>query len=173
MSDTLAKINLKIGQIEISIEGPSDFVSNQYDKVEAHLKTYSEISTKIEPLKKIVEVSQDPNSEGAKGSQNSPNGLPQSFGEWLNIIPKESSDTDKAILAGYFVQITSEKKYFRTRDVTKLLKAHSIKLSNPSVFLRTSIDAKKIFQVSKTGTESNFKLTRESEEAMQKLLNKS
>ena len=94
-------------------------------------------------------------------------------GEWLNIIPKDSSDTDKTILAGYFVQLTSENKYFRTRDVTKLLKSHSISLSNPSVFLRTSIDTKKIFQFSKTGTEANFKLTRETEEAMQQLLNKS
>lgn len=169
MSENTAKINLKIGQIEISIEGPPEFVSAQYDKVEAHLKTYSEMSSKI-PLPKVdLGKANQPKEEP---QSNVVNGLPNSFGEWLNIIPNETTDTDKAILAGYFIQKSSDNNTFRTRDVTKLLKEHSISLSNPSVFLRTSIETKKIFQVSKTGNEANFRLTRESEDAMNDLLKK-
>jgi hypothetical protein len=169
MSENTAKINLKIGQIEISIEGPSEFVSAQYDKVEAHLKTYSEMSSKI--LLPKPEVGKD-NPQQEQLASDNVNGVPNSFGEWLNIIPRESSDTDKAILAGYFIQKSSDNKTFRTRDVTKLLKEHSINLSNPSVFLKTSIESKKIFQVSKTGNEANFRLTRESEDSMNGLLKK-
>jgi hypothetical protein len=172
MSDNTAKINLKIGQIEISIEGPSDFVSQQYDKVEAHLKTYSEMSSKIVVPKVQASATESGNDNTGSHSSNGNGDLPSSFGEWLNLVPKETSDTDKAILAGYFIQLNSEKKTFRTRDVTKLLKEHSISLSNPSVFLKTSIETKKIFQVSKTGNEANFRLTRESEDAMKVLLKK-
>lgn len=172
MSDNTAKINLKIGQIEISIEGPSEFVSSQYDKVEAHLKTYSEMSSKIVPPKDDTPPEDQSNQDTKQQQQSNSNGLPETFGEWLNVIPKETSDTDKAILAGYFTQITSATKTFRAREVTKLLKEHSIKLSNPSQFLKTSVDAKKIFQNSKTGSEANYKLTRETEENMVKLLKK-
>ncbi len=172
MSENTAKINLKIGQIEISIEGTSDFVSKQYDKVEAHLKTYSEMSTKIEVA---APPPDDVKSPENNNSNQTPvvNNLPDTFGEWLNIIPKETSDTDKAILAGYYQQITSPNKFFRVRDVTKLLKEHSIKLSNPSQFIKTSVDSKKLFQHSKTGSEANLKLTRETEEVIKKLLHKS
>lgn len=172
MSDNTAKINLKIGQIEISIEGPSEFVSNQYDKVEAHLKTYSEMSSKIIPAPADPLIDSLNQNNGSKPPVNNANNLPDSFGEWLNIVPKDTNDTDKAILAGYFIQIGSDQKTFRTRDVTKLLKEHSISLSNPSVFLKTSIETKKIFQVSKTGNEANFRLTRESEDTMKTLLKK-
>lgn len=113
MSENTAKINLKIGQIEISIEGPSEFVSNQYDKVEAHLKTYSEMSSKM--IKPKVEPPVDEQNPADSNLQQamSLNGLPDSFGQWLNIIPKETSDTDKAILAGYFTQLTSLTKRLR------------------------------------------------------------
>jgi len=165
MSNENAKINLKIGQIEISIEGPSDFVASQYDKVEAHLKTYSEMSSKI------VKVD-DRGDSGGNSDSGSTGGqkLPDTFGEWLNKIPKETSDTQKAILAGYFVQKNSEQNSFKVREVTKVLKEHSLKLSNPSLFLKNSVDAKKLFQVSKTGNESHYRVTRETEDSLVQLL---
>ena len=166
MSNENAKINLKIGQIEISIEGPSDFVASQYDKVEAHLKTYSEMSSKI--IKKVDEDedASDNSDSGNTGGQK----LPDSFGEWLNKVPKDTSDTHKAILAGYFIQKTSEQNSFKVREVTKVLKEHSLKLSNPSLFLKNSVDAKKLFQVSKTGNESHYRVTRETEDSLVQLL---
>lgn len=171
MSD-IAKINLKIGQIEISIEGPSDFVSNQYDKVEAHLKTYSDISVKL-PVDK-PDNKNDNNDDSAeassKGGGDAATESSDSFGEWLSKIPKGTNDTSKAILAGYYTQVTSAAKNFRVRDVTKILKDHGIKLSNPSSLLKNAVDSKKIFQVSKTGTEAHYKLQREAQDEMNQLL---
>lgn len=170
MSDT-AKINLKIGQIEISIEGPSEFVSEQYDKIEVHLKTFSELSSNLPE-----EIQSSSNNNFSIEEQISPapmtesNGLPDSFGEWLNKIEKGTSDTLKAILAGYFIQTTTAAKNFRVRDVSKILKEHGIKLSNPSTFLKGAVTSKKIFQVSKTGAEAHYKLTREAEEEMKQIL---
>jgi flagellar hook-basal body complex protein FliE len=108
MSNESAKINLKIGQVEISIEGPPDFVSAQYDKVEAHLKTYSEMSTKI-----VQSDEDEGNQNNGNSSRVSDETLPETFGEWLNKIPNQTSDTQKAILAGYYVQKSSEDNSFR------------------------------------------------------------
>lgn len=172
MSDT-SKINLKIGQIEISIEGPSEFVSQQYDKVEAHLKTYSEISTKL-PSNANTDLN-DSMTNGNSTNNVANNGedltgLPESFGEWLNKIAKGTSDTSKAILAGYYTQTTSASKNFRVRDISKILKEHGIKLSNASTFIKNAVKNKKVFQVSKTGSEAHYKLTREAEDEMKILL---
>ncbi|OGU13845.1 MAG: hypothetical protein A2X61_07350 [Ignavibacteria bacterium GWB2_35_12] len=169
MSDNIAKINLKIGQNEILIEGTSEFVSSQYEKIVSHLKIFKEIDS----LKPIEPPKKDGENDGENPELKEPldpNKLPDTFGEWLNKIPKETSDTDKAVLSGYFTQVKSENKYFRTRDVTKLLKDHSINLSNPSTFLKHAIKAKKIFQHSKSGTEANYKLEREAEIEMIQLL---
>lgn len=166
MSNENAKINLKIGQIEISIEGPSEFVASQYDKVEAHLKTYSEISSRI--IEKDDEEKKGDDNNNPKGDKG--HKLPDTFGEWLNKVPNDTSDTQKAILAGYFIQKSSEQNSFKVREVTKVLKAHSIKLSNPSVFVKSSVDSKKLFQVSKTGNESHYRVTRETEESLVQLL---
>ena len=112
MTENLSKINLKVGQIELSIEGSADFVSTQYDKVEAHLKSLLELSTKIPAPKPVVANNNQQDSPEATQKVSS-GSLPDTFGEWLNKIPKETSDTDKAVLAGYFTQITSEQKCFR------------------------------------------------------------
>lgn len=166
MSNENAKINLKIGQIEISIEGPSDFVASQYDKVEAHLKTYSEMSSKI--VKKDDEENDGEDNADTKGGKG--HKLPDTFGEWLNKVPNDTSDTQKAILAGYFIQKSSDQNSFKVREVTKVLKGHSLKLSNPSAFVKNAVDSKKLFQVSKTGNESYYRVTRETEESLVQLL---
>lgn len=172
MSDT-SKINLKIGQIEISIEGPSEFVSQQYDKVEAHLKTYSDISTNLPQQTRNSASESTPNDNSSNSSPQKGSdltNLPETFGEWLNKIDKGTNDTSKAILAGYYVQTTSASKNFRVREISKILKEHGIKLSNASTFIQNAVKNKKVFQVSKTGSEAHFKLTREAEDEMKTLL---
>lgn len=176
MSD-IAKISMKIGEIEISIEGPSEFVSKQYEKVESHLSQYKELS---ETITKAESNNDDSSYElQNKASANTPassntdssNKLPESFGQWLNLIPKDTSETDKALLAGYYIEINSENGYFRSRDVSKLLKDHGIKLSNTSRFVKLNAENKRTFQHSKSGNEINYKLSREGVSYLKELIN--
>lgn len=174
MSEERAKIEIKIGEIQIQLEGSSDFVSNQYDKIEKHLENFVKLSKgtvqnknneKDEPEKTNLDSQEFSNSDNiVKDTQ------PDTFGEWLNKVPKGTNDTAKALLAGYFQQLNSEPKSFRSRDVSKLLKNHSIKLSNTSQFIKSLVDSKKIFQVSKTGNESNYRVSRETETELKGLL---
>lgn len=173
--ENLSKINLKIGEIEISIEGPSEFVSEQYDKVHNNLKSYSDLSKrvikeKVLSMPKAEEVVLETVEETAEvivvNSE-----LPESFGEWLSKIPKGTSDTDKALLAGYFTQLSGEGKIFKVRDVTKILKEHGVKLSNPSNLINLATKGKKqIFQFSKDGKQANFRFSRDGEEYIRGLI---
>lgn len=173
-----AKLEIKIGEIRIELEGSSEFVANHYDKIEKHLETYVKLSHSTIPKKTEQTQTQVPptNSEsnGIKSEESSKpiidsSELPETFGEWLNSIPRDTKDTDKALLAGYFAQLKSDQKTFRSRDISKLLKEHSIKLSNTSQFVKQLVDTKKIFQHSKNGSEANFKVSRETELGLKEL----
>lgn len=174
MPDEKAKIEIKIGDIQIQLEGSSDFVSNQYDKIEKHLENYVNLSKGSVKQKINQEIPSKPNNqestENLAVADSSQNSQPETFGEWLNRVPKGTNDTSKALLAGYFQQLNSEPKSFRSRDVSRILKDHSIKLSNTSQFIKSLVDSKKIFQVSKTGNESNFRVSRETEAELKELL---
>ncbi len=171
-----AKLEIKIGEISIELEGSSEFVSEHYDKIEKHLETYIKLSKLSEkPKDNLVKVSTEsvatesieaPEQEEKTISESD---LPETFGEWLNGIPRDTSDTYKTLLAGYFTQLKSENSTFRSRDVSKLLKEHSIKLSNTSQFVKTLADSKKIFQHSKNGSEANYKVSRNTEIELKKL----
>jgi hypothetical protein len=172
--ETTSKINLKIGEIEVNIEGTADFVSEQYDKIHENLKSYVELTKEVvkkvhhqQPtVEKLPEVKTEINEgNGIK------NELPESFGEWLNKLPKGTSDTDKALLAGYFNQVSVDGKIFKVRDVTKTLKDHGVKLSNPSNLIGLATKGKKyIFQFSKDGKQVNYRFSREGEEYIKGLI---
>lgn len=174
-----AKLEIKIGEIRIDLEGSSDFVSEHYDKIEKHLETYVKLANNTErkPSKKennsIVSNTnatvETPTETATAAEAISSSELPETFGEWLNAVPRDTSDTNKALLAGYYTQLKSESKTFRSRDISKLLKEHSIKLSNTSQFVKALGDSKKIFQHSKNGSEANFKVTRDTETELKKL----
>jgi hypothetical protein len=173
MDDLKAKLQIKIGEIEISLEGDSEFVSQHYDKVEKQLEAFLVLSNSINSSK--ANISDNPASSSVSIDEQetvevSDSLLHNSFGEWLNVIPRETSDTDKALLAGYYTQVNNEAGTFRSRDVSKLLKEHSIKLSNVSVFVKNLEKTKKTFQHSKSGSEANYKVSRTTEEELKKLL---
>lgn len=172
--ETPSKINLKIGEIEVSIEGPSDFVSAQYDKIHENLKSYVDLTQEVvkKTLSHDQNVLKSPETDATiNGSNENPAELPESFGEWLSRIPKGTSDTDKALLAGYFTQISVEGKVFKVRDVTKTLKDHGVKLSNPSNLIGLATKGKKyIFQFSKDGKQVNYRFSRDGEEYIRGLI---
>jgi len=169
-----AKLEIKIGEIKIELEGTSDFVSKHYDKIEKHLENYVKLSKIAAPKQAVASsnttsITEENNSIPSSITKvDSPN-LPETFGEWLNKIPKDTSDTRKALLAGFYTQLNSDSKTFRSRDISRLLKEHSIKLSNTSQFVKQLANDKKTFQHSKNGSEANYKVTRDIEETLRKM----
>ena len=171
MSEQNAKLEIKIGEIQIQLEGSTDFVSQHYDKIEKQLETLVKISKESAKSSKQHPESSTEHKQNVDNKEQAKEILAKSFGEWLNIIPRDTSDTDKALLAGYYTQLNSDSKTFKSRDVSKLLVEHSIKLSNVSQFVKSLANSKKTFQDSKTGNEANYKVSRATEEELKSLLN--
>ncbi|RMF92977.1 MAG: hypothetical protein D6734_11065 [Candidatus Schekmanbacteria bacterium] len=167
--DNNFKISVKIGEIEISLEGSEKFVSEHYKTIKDDIESLFEL---WKTLPRLASGVSEKGKEEISGEPKIKNEIPETFGEWLTRIPRDISDTDKALLAGYFHQINSERKVFKVRDVTKTLKDHGIKLSNPSHLIKHAAESKKyIFQQSKEGNQINYRFSREGEEYIQSLLN--
>lgn len=166
MEEKRARLKLNLHTGEVEIEGSEEFVTQQSANLENIIRVIN--------ARPIPEVKQDANNTEnnfqTKENINDGISLPENFGEWINKLPKDASDADKLLLAGYFVQRQSKENAFRTREVTKLLKDHGIYLTNPSQTAKHHLDMKRIFQVGKVGTEAKYRVSREQEESLISLL---
>ena len=71
------------------------------------------------------------------------------FGEFILRLPSTSTDVDKMLAAGFYVQATSVDDAFGTSDANRRLIEQGIKLGNPSQCVKQSLLAKRVFLVSK------------------------
>ena len=185
--EATSKINLKIGEIEVTIEGTADFVSKQYDKVLGNLESYAGIkksaekkSQEKEQINLIVDEIPEAKSSAEKTPEEKPlvtevpdanSNLPGSLEEYLSKIPKNSTAKDIAFLAGYFKQISNPDNTFKVRDITRTIKGLGIKLSNPSNLIGLAAKGGKyIAEVSKEGKQTNYRFTEEGNDYVHRLL---
>ena len=162
MDKDQAKISLKVGEIEFSIEGSTEYVEQQYKQMEKrlNLKEKLESSTKTQRSRK-------PQNSSSKTSTKK-----YGFKGWLEKLPKGLKKRDYALVAAYFNQSKSKDATFRTRDVSSTLKAQGIKVANPSIMIQNL--AKKgevIKEVQQEGRQKHFQFTTKGEKEMQGLLN--
>lgn len=231
MGKNYAKISIKVGDIDIHIEGPYEFVTSHYDKIEKQFISFNEIIDEdfpkdIEPVE-IIEPEQAESYENApqsaevtdfdddtlskkkrgrkprnivsetETSDDSNQLIPDiidsiketkktkktiekpirdgfsfsmSFKDWLNRIPEKATGTSKSVLAGYYIEYNNDNHTFKAREVSKLLKAYKITLSNTSKFLKQGVDARRMVEVARNGKESEYMLTREGINYVFKLL---
>src|SRR5689334_10952301 len=83
-------------------------------------------------------------SQGAAGPAGA---LPETFGEFYHRFPTDLTDQDRVLLAGYFVQRTSEGNSFSTGAANELLRQQGVRPANPSQSIRRLRDARRVFPV--------------------------
>ena len=179
MADNVAKINIKVGELEISIEGPSEFVSNHYEKVKSELSGLSELGRGAAPeaaapaaapvrtgkgpgrprKNKDAPVKARPISKAGKG-----------FSMWLSVLPTKLTAVDTSLLAGYYVQMHAKSKTFKVREVSRLLKENGIRLTNPSASIKRGVEQKRIVADGKLGNQVIYKFTKTGNKAMDEIL---
>jgi len=167
MSIAKLRFNLNLGEIEI--EGSEEFVERQTLNLENILKVLKESQVKLE---RAIPVYEELIPTAVVESTSSSKHLPETFGEWIHKLPRDANDVTKVLLAGYYLQKQSEDNMFRTRDVNKLLKDHGVSVGNASQTVKNNVEAKRIFQVSKTGQEANYRVSRDQELELIGLLQK-
>jgi hypothetical protein len=177
MSDNNSKIHLKIGEIEISIEGTPDFVTRQYQDMEKELKLKDKLNESLgavaEQKEEDTSAKKAPRATKTPGTRKTATGKAgtEDFGEWLKRLPKGLKNRDKALIAGYFNQLNSGNNVFRVRDMNNTLKRHDIKITNPSSLIKNVAKSQKIIkQVSREGRQVYYQFTKEGEKYMNDLL---
>lgn len=165
------KVNLKTGEIEI--EGSEEFIEKQILNLQKVISLFSPLTendneaeekTESELGKMLDQSGKEPDDKTFK--------IPETFGEFLHLMRTDISETDKALVAGYFVQSKSEKNDFKTIEVSKTLKAHGIKLSNPGTFVKGLANNKYVFQTRKDGVLNYMRVSQPGLEYLKTLLNK-
>lgn len=173
MEDNNAKIHLKVGEIEISIEGSPDYVKEQYNQMAKDLNLHQNLQGKSNEkektkARKSTKTQKTKKTESQKGTIES---AKEDFGEWLKDLPKGLKNSDKILLAGYFNQMSSENSSFRVRDVNNILKNQGIKINNPSSMVNNLVKNQNILkEVSREGRQKYFQLTKEGEKYIKDFL---
>lgn len=128
-----SKLQIKIGNIEFSGEGESEWLSSQLDKV----------LNKVPELLKISPLKQENGITTPLDSEQKDNGLPKSKPTNLVIFLKDKNATAnqvrKFLATATFLQLNGKNR-LSTADITKALKdANQTRLSNPSDTLNQNV----------------------------------
>jgi len=168
-----SKIHLKVGEIEISIEGTPDFVTKQYQIMEKKLNLSEKLTSvlSVTPEKKEIKSGRKKTSKKATTRKEGEKQSSGDFKEWLKNLPKDLKNKDKALAAGYFNQLNSKNNIFRVRDMNNLLKENGISITNPSSLIKNTARNQKIIrQVSREGRQVYYQFTKEGEKYIKNIL---
>jgi hypothetical protein len=145
-----AKIRINLTSREFEVEGSEEFITKYDETIASFLekiyleddnRNQSKTNSGVEQSKvqitntKTIEV--DDNNDDIDDS---------SFGELYNKLPNSAKDVDKMLLAGYFVQLSTDDKVFTTRAASGLLLEQGVKLTNPSASMKANMSTKKVFK---------------------------
>ncbi|MGI9510607.1 MAG: hypothetical protein ACR2QJ_14800 [Geminicoccaceae bacterium] len=149
---TRLKINLSQGEFEV--EGSEAFVNRYIERIDALFANLEHGTTaKRPPPPTAPAITRPGNGELATSE------APDNIGEWLEHMPRSSTDVDRMLLAGYFAQLRSGDQSFGTGEANTLLTDQGIKVGNPSQCVKQNLVAKRVFKhqrryrVSQTGLD--------------------
>jgi hypothetical protein len=136
-------LRINLTQREFEVEGSEAFVQGFAERFQELLDGLEDVSAvplpAATPAATAAVDSRAADSASALGS----------FGEFIMRLPSNSTDVDKMLAAGYFVQQQSADDAFGTADSNKRLTEQGIKLGNPSQCVKQSLMAKRVFMISK------------------------
>lgn len=144
-----AKIRINLTLREFEIEGTEEFINSHSAKIESFLEILKFTPPPAEPTKHLQKNDVSDASKNLPEPKKPNEALPDSFGEYYQLLPSNVKDADKILLAGHFAQLTNSENNFSTGDAAKLLLDQGVKLSNPAVCISVNLKAKKIIKLSK------------------------
>jgi hypothetical protein len=140
--DQRGRLRINLTQREFEVEGSEEFVRGFADRIQELLDQLDgPAPTPSAPAAVAVR-------EPAATAETAPSDL-GTFGEFMLRLPSASTDVDKMLAAGFFVQSTSADDAFSTADANRRLTEQGVKLGNPSQCVKQSLLAKRVFLLSK------------------------
>lgn len=129
------KVNFMSGEVEVA--GEEGFVRDQINMPGKLSDLLKELRKEF--FSKEMNSTKDGNLEFNSEVEDNNNHLTVSgtIGEWFHKFKKELTETEKALIAAYYIQNNSAENEFKTIEVTKILKDYGIRLSNTSFFVNS------------------------------------
>jgi hypothetical protein len=139
--DQRTRLRINLSQREFEVEGSEEFVRGFAERFQEWLDAIDVAapSTPALPAPFAAIEARATEQAAALGS----------FGEFILRLPGGSTDVDKMLAAGFYVQAGSPDDAFGTSDANKRLTEQGIKVGNPSQCVKQSLLAKRVFLVSK------------------------
>ena len=154
MDGTRTRLKINLSQGEFEVEGSEAFVTRYAERIDALFAGLGNGGALDRPPETAAAPSAKPvNGELFKAE------APDNIGEWLEHMPRSSTDVDRMLLAGYFAQLRSGDQSFGTGEANTLLTDQGIKVGNPSQCVKQNLVAKRVFKhqrryrVSQTGLD--------------------
>lgn len=129
------RIRINLSQQEFEIEGSKEFVQSYSDRIEELLGAFGQ------PVLHSLKTESDDRSETDLDLG--------SYGEFLQSMPNSSTEVDKILATGFYLQRQSGDQTFNTADSNRSLAEHGIRIGNPSQCVRQSLTAKRVFMVTR------------------------
>ena len=141
MVEQQTRLRINLAQRELEIEGSEAFVRGFTNRIEELLDQLESAATAAPPTA--------PASPEPRGPESAASSALGTFGEYIMRLPSSSTDVDKMLAAGFYMQQQSADDAFGTADANRRLTEQGIKLGNPSQCVKQSLMAKRVFMISK------------------------
>lgn len=141
--DQATRLRISLAQREFEVEGSEVFVRSFADRFGEFLDQLEVGEGAAAPALPAPALPSDARPGGNGAS------LLGSFGEYIMQLPSSSTDVDKMLASGFYVQQQSVDDAFGTAEANKRLTEQGIKLGNPSQCVKQSLMAKRVFMTTK------------------------
>lgn len=177
MDAKTSKVFIKLGEIEITIEGNADFVTRQFRTIFGVKKPQKDEALHSNAIKQAT-TSKAKSSKSAKAKNASKPAAsgerqktPQEmFEEWLKKLSKTVTNQDKVLIVGYYILLNKKSDFFSIREIKNFLKEKGIDIPNVTMLIKDISSAEKILrQVLKNGRKF-YQFTHEGKQYMKDLL---
>lgn len=164
--DEKVRIRVSLLKGEVELEGSEEFVNKQLDELKDLFTRIYSIYSELGILDKLGSVEvlkpplEKPSVETGETFISGEISVPDTFGEWFNKFPKNLQNDDVALIAAFFAQENSDKKEFKTSDVTRILKEYGKIISNPAQYMKRLSENKLIFPTRRTGNVKTFRISK-------------
>lgn len=160
MDTPRARIRVSLSAREIEIEGSEEFVASYAEHIDsliARLDNAGELVDAPEP---------DPAPAPAVAARTSARPPAESFGEYVQHMPKTITDVDRMLAAGWYAQRGNSDNAFGTGEANRLLAEQSVKIGNPSQCVKQNLLAKRVFALQR----GRYRVSQQGMEHLRQLL---
>lgn len=171
MNENISKIWIKIEEIEITIEGNSDFVSKQYREIFGEKTSPQNKTTHPKSKQKgTTSKAKSLKSSGTKKKKTATSNKPISNQENYSNVLNKLTNRDKVLLTAYYVTFNKKDNVFSIRELIHTFSKKGIEILNVAKVIKETAFEEKIIKPILDNGRKYYYFTKQGKEYMKELL---